>query len=364
MAGRAGRPKYDTFGEAVLIARTEPEKDSLIDHYILSEPEEIFSKLNSPSALQSHLLAAIAAELTNDRAEIDGLISNTFFACKDDQHKIDHHITSALEFLKEGKLIETTNSELLTATALGKRASQLYIDPQTAIMFRDILSEAKTHTIFGILHMVCHAPDQPTTYVTRTEMEDTEVFIEDHMNELMIDPPDDFDMDYSNFLGEIKTARILEEWISETTEKDITDRYNVGMGDVHRFVQSGEWLVYAASEIARIINNPEHIPFLRGIRSRLKYGVKADILELVGLRGIGRIRGRMLYNQGLFNLTDLYNVPIEELARIPTIGTSIAESIKKQLGVQVTSTISHVEPLEDSEDYDSVQTLLEDFSSE
>jgi helicase len=195
-------------------------------------------------------------------------------------------------------------------------------------------------------------------------MEDTEVFIEDHMNELMIDPPDDFDMEYSRFLGEIKTARILEEWISETTEKDITDRYNVGMGDVHRFVQSAEWLVYAASEIARIMNNPEYIPFLRGIRSRLKYGVRADILELVGLRGIGRVRGRMLHNQGLFNLTDLYNVPIEELARIPTIGTSIAESIKKQLGVEVKSTAPYIEPEEDSEEYDSVQTLLEDFSSE
>lgn len=364
MAGRAGRPKYDKYGEAVLIAKSEHEKDALIDHYVLSEPEEIFSKLKSQSALRFHLLASIATELTNNREEVDELISNTFFASNNEQYKIDHHVSSAIEFLIEGQLIETTTSGLYTATALGRRASRLYIDPQTAIMFRDILSQSETHTIFGMLHMICHTPDQPVTYVGRSEIEDTEVFIEDHFKELMVEPPEDLEDGYTEFLGEVKTARILRDWISETTEKDITERYNVGMGDVHRFVQSAEWLIYAASEIARITDNSGHIQSLRGLRSRLKYGVKSDILELVSLRGIGRIRGRMLHNQGLFNLTELYQVPIEELARIPTIGSAIAESIKKQLGVEVKSSIPHIEPVEETDDYNSVQTLLEDFSSE
>ena len=363
MAGRAGRPKYDKYGEAVLIAKTEPEKDNLVDHYILSNPEDIFSKLISPSALRSHLLAAIATELTSNRKEIDGLISNTFFACTDEQQKINHHVSSAIEFLKDGKLIEATPSELYTSTALGTRTSRLYINPQTAIMFRDTLSQFETHTIFGILHMICHTPDQPVTYVSRSEIEDTEVFIENHYNEIMIEPPDELDIAYTDFLGEVKTTRILQEWISETTEKDITERYNVGMGDVHRFVRSAEWLIYSASEIARITNNPEHIPSLIGLRSRLKYGVRSDILELVGLRGIGRIRGRMLHNQGLHSFTELYYVPIEELARIPTIGTAIAESIKKQLGAEVKSTTPHIEPATETDDYGSIQTLLEDFDS-
>lgn len=363
MAGRAGRPKYDKYGEAVLIARTEQERDALVDHYVLSDPEEIFSKLISPSALRSHLLAAIATELTNNRKEIDNLISKTFFAFSDEQQKINHHVSSAIEFLKDGELIEITPSELYTATALGRRASQLYIDPQTAIMFRDVLSQSETHTIFGILHMICHTSDQPVTYIARSEVEDTEVFIEDHFKEIMIEPPDELDTAYNDFLGEVKTARILQEWISETTEKDITERYNVGMGDVHRFVQSAEWLTYAASEIARITNNPEHIPSLSGLCSRLKYGVRTDILELVGLRGIGRIRGRMLHNHGLHSLTELYHVPIEELARIPTIGTTIAESIKTQLGVEVKSTTPHIEPAEEADDFDSIQTLLDDFTS-
>ena len=71
----------------------------------------------------------------------------------------------------------------------------------------------------------------------------------------------------------------------------------------------------------------------------------------------------MLHNHGLHSFTELYHVPIEELARIPTIGTTIAKSIKKQLGVEVKSTTPHIEPATETDDYGSIQTLLEDFDS-
>jgi helicase len=362
MAGRAGRPKYDQYGEAILLARSESEKDALIEHYTLSDPEEIYSRLASPAAIRSHLLASIAAELTRTGEEIDDLISKTFYACQNNQRNISHHVESALAFLEDGELIDISQDDEYSATPLGKRASQLYIDPQTAILFRDILTQADEPTPLGILHMICHTPDQPVTFVPRSEIEEYEVFIDDNSNEFLIEPPDIEDEHYGDFLGEVKTARLLGEWISESTERNITEKYGVGMGDVHRFVQSAEWLTYSASEISRIINKPSFIPSLHNLRSRLKYGVRADLLELVSLRGIGRIRGRMLHNQGLRNLSDLYNVPVEELARIPTIGRVIAESIKKQLGVDIQPTHSPIDDSVDDEDLGSMQTLLDDFT--
>jgi helicase len=364
MAGRAGRPKYDDYGEAVLFARTEPEHDFLIDNYTLSEPEEITSKLASPRAVRAHLLASVAAEMTRNREEIDSLIAGTFFSHQFDQWEINQHVSSALGFLEEGDLIETNSDGSYTATPLGRRTSQLYIDPYTAILFRDVLSGTDSHSIIGILHLICHTPDQPLTYVTRSEAEEFEITIDDYLNELMVEPPiEESPRAYSDFLAQIKTATLLQDWISETTEKDITERYNVGMGDVHRFVQSAEWLTYAASEISRITNATSHISFLHNLRSRLRYGVRSDILELVGLRGVGRVRGRMLHSHNLVNLPDLYKVPVEELARIPTIGTSIAESIKKQLGIDVKLTPAETEDFAEDDDIDSMQTLLEDFSS-
>src|SRR5574341_465759 len=34
MAGRAGRPKYDTFGETIVLAQTETDKEYIIEHYL------------------------------------------------------------------------------------------------------------------------------------------------------------------------------------------------------------------------------------------------------------------------------------------------------------------------------------------
>jgi helicase len=45
MAGRAGRPKYDKFGESVLIAKTSDEADYLMESYVLAKTERIWSRL-------------------------------------------------------------------------------------------------------------------------------------------------------------------------------------------------------------------------------------------------------------------------------------------------------------------------------
>jgi len=181
----------------------------------------------------------------------------------------------------------------------------------------------------------------------------------------MVEPPiEESPRAYSDFLAQLKTAFLLHDWISEKTEREITEKFNVGMGDVHRFVQSAEWLAYAAAEISRITDSTIHLPFLHNLRSRLRHGVRSDILELVSVKGIGRVRGRMLHNHNLVGLPDLYKVPIDELARIPTIGTSIAESIKKQLGFDIKLTNTETkEPVDDDNDIDSMQTLLEDFGT-
>jgi hypothetical protein len=73
----------------------------------------------------------------------------------------------------------------------------------------------------------------------------------------------------------------------------------------------------------------------------------------------------MLYSHGMKNLSDLYHTPLEKIAQIPTIGTTIAESIKRQLGVQVKGSHKQESAAEEEDFLEPVvQTLLEDFESD
>ena len=362
MAGRAGRPKYDTYGEAILIAHSFEESDRLLEHYICSEPEEISSKLASRDALRFHLLAAIATETAHQRDEIDAVIGGTFFSLQFSQKAIRGHISSALRYLERVGLIET-ESGAFHATVLGHRTSRLYIDPRTAVIFRKYLPDSDSVSTLGLLQLVCHTPDQPGIYLTQADYEEYSSLAEEHSDELLVPPPSSENpRRYLKYLGELKTASLLNDWISEIPERDMTENYGVGMGDVHRYVESADWLVYSVSEISKAIGVLKPQSALYELRTRLKYGVKPDILDLVGLRGIGRIRGRMLHSHGYRTIADLYHAPLETIARVPTIGSSIAESIKKQLGAQVDSVppdLSEEETISDADG--TLQTMLDDF---
>jgi replicative superfamily II helicase len=60
--------------------------------------------------------------------------------------------------------------------------------------------------------------------------------------------------------------------------------------------------------------------------------VKAELLPLVRLERIGRVRARILYNSGLKTLTDLKRAPLNKLTNLPLIGPKLAKKIKEQVG--------------------------------
>jgi len=65
MAGRSGRPKYDKWGEAILIANNEGDSEELTERYIHGEPEPILSKLAVEPVLRTYLLSLIASKMAN-----------------------------------------------------------------------------------------------------------------------------------------------------------------------------------------------------------------------------------------------------------------------------------------------------------
>jgi len=153
MAGRAGRPGFDKYGESVIIARNKRYENYLFKNYIKGKPEKIDSQLANESALRTHILASITGAFTRNRAELMDFLGNTFFAYQKGTASLSAITDRIIEFLEEEGMIVSKRGNLL-ATRFGRRVSELYIDPLTGVLIRDALSEPKKKEAFSLLHML------------------------------------------------------------------------------------------------------------------------------------------------------------------------------------------------------------------
>ncbi|MFN3528265.1 MAG: helix-hairpin-helix domain-containing protein, partial [Candidatus Altarchaeaceae archaeon] len=121
------------------------------------------------------------------------------------------------------------------------------------------------------------------------------------------------------------------DWIQEKDENYIYENYNVPPGILYTGIEIMEWLCYSAAEISKILKFGIYKK-LKELEVRVKYGIKTELLELVGIKGIGRKRARILYNNGFRNADDLRKADIETLAKILK-SRKIAENIKKEVEI-------------------------------
>ncbi len=337
MAGRAGRPKYDTTGTAILISRNESERDFLLDYYILGSPESIISKLASESALRSHVLSTIAMNYASDKEGIMNFIRQTFFGHQRDPDEVEYMIDLIVKFLKDEGLLVQSGSRL-RATKFGRRTSQLYIDPKSAVIIRDGLSKASKQidqtTDVSFLHLISHTPDMANLYLRRGEDERFHDYVIEHIDEFLVTVPDPrYHRDrYEFFLAEVKTALLAKAWVEELPEDQLINQFKIGSGDLLRLVDTQAWLLYACKEIAPLFECQKVVPELEELELRVRYGVKRELAELVELQGIGRVRARFLFRAGFVSKNRIRDAPITQLAAVPTVGPQIAQSIKQQCG--------------------------------
>jgi len=325
LCGRAGRPKYDTSGEAIIVSESGVNAEELYDHYVLGSPEPLRSQLSSESAIRFHLLSTIATVPGMKKPEIHELFACTLFARQYRSATVEFKVESALEYLEQEDLIKSKN-ERYVATEFGRRTSLLYIDPVTAVGFRNAIGRVERaegkHTL-GFLHLITTSPDfYPKLMLRKKDHDELGLLIQDRGSELLYQ------------ISEYDCTRsfwALCEWMEETSDKTLGDKMGVEPGDMHRIVEIGEWLAYSLYEVAKLLRREDLLTELYNLRTRIKYGVKEELLPLVALEGIGRVRARALYAAGLTDVRKVASAPQNKLASIPKIGPSVAEKLKDQL---------------------------------
>ncbi len=330
MSGRAGRPGFDEYGEAVLIAGSKQDERVLFERYIKGKPEDIKSRLGSESALRTHVLASIAGGYVSDVKDLREFLGQTLFALQTGVESILRLADEILAFLIDQGLIK--EKERLYATRFGRRVSELYIDPLSGVLLRDSLTIDLEKETFGLLHMIARTPDMMTLSLRQSEIDYMLALFTANADKLLI--PEKKLHPTEEMLAEIKTAALLGEWIEESPEERITTVFGVGPGDIHNVVELADWLLYSSFEIAKIFKLEEAESALASVRARVLYGVKEELLPLVSLKGIGRIRGRNLFNAGYKHQKDIREADIKDLEKVPAIGKAIAEEIKKQVFVE------------------------------
>jgi helicase len=356
MFGRAGRPSYDKEGEAICIAKEIIEGKEISRRFISGEPEEIYSKLAVEPVLRTYILSLISSGFVDSRDSILAFFKKTFWAHQfQSTESLYATIDKMLALLREWEFIILPKGELsddfvsadeiknnsgadltIFATPVGKRVAELYLDPMTAHHIIECLnaSRKKLHSDFSFLQMVCHTLEMyPLLNVKTKEYEDVETFLLEKNSLLLEDEPESYALDYDEFLNSIKTAMLFCDWMDEKDEDFLLEKYNVRPGELSVKKGISDWLLYSAEELSMLLSMRELKPELERIRIRINYGAKEELLPLLRLKGIGKIRARLLFSNKIKDLGDVKKADLAILSQL--IGKALAVDVKSQLGENV-----------------------------
>jgi len=347
MAGRAGRPKFDKTGEAICIAISDNDKKKLHEKYVLGEPEDIYSKLAVEPVLRTYLLSLIAANFVDTKKHIVDFFSRTFWAHQFvDMDKLVFIIDKMLDLLEEWEFIQKDSKdfkdadkiddEVIKATLMGKRVAELYIDPLTANFFITCLRNAsnKSAKEFSFLQMVSHTLEiRPLLRAGVKDQDKIQEELVKNYDLLLEKEPSMYEPEYEDFINSIKTALMLNEWINEKNEEYLLENFNARPGELKSKMSIADWLLYASEEISRILNYQHLKKEIVKLRLRLRNGVKEELLPLIKIQGIGRVRARKLFFNKIKDVGDVKRADTTKLAQI--LGNNIALSVKKQVGQEI-----------------------------
>lgn len=382
--GRAGRPGLDQVGEAILIAIDEDDLISLFEHYILNEPEPIRSSLGLyPPTIREQVLAYIASETGILGITLEAILNffrRTFYYWQAERSSdfyslsvLEENIIRSLQDLQSWGFIKSrTEGEVnyYYATRIGKKVSSIYIDPLSARYILDFLNKwfgksKRRETKLGLKdaaklflslsftpdlsHMKLRLLSNLTTLARYILNAPKRIYdaIEDLIDESMLQilrslaakQYYELSSDIEDLIGSLGIVVVLLMWIEGIPIKNILLPFspNFSGGDLRELVRISEWLLYCTKELAASLNiDIRFIRFIETIRERVEHGVTEDLLELVRIPGVGRVRAMQLKNYGYDSINKIAKASKSALTAIPGIGEKIAERIleyvRKKLG--------------------------------
>lgn len=322
MTGRAGRPRFEKQGIAVLCSQ---EKDGVEvwDRYIYGELENIYSKLSSEPALRMHCLELVASEYCQSFESLFTFFSSTFYSYQyGNQEAIIEKIEAIVQELTEiGFLVEKGGK--LGATPVGRRVSELYLDPLSAFEMLKFISESRERKDVDYLFLISSTTEM-RPLVNAKKSEEEQLFQE------ACSVLDGFPVWKTNAIEEYKTAKVINAWINEETESQILEQYQLPPGILHGKMKIAEWLMYSLAELAFVKNQTAVHLKAKKLTRRIRKGIKEELLALTRVKGIGRVKARKLFYKGIKTYEQLQILTKDEISAI----TKGEKAEQKRLGTK------------------------------
>ena len=255
MAGRAGRPGLDPYGEAVLVSDPS-EREEAYERYVAGGPEPVESQLRERSALRTHVLAVVASGFADSQASVLELLSETFYAARTPNPDLGGVVGDVIGELIELELLEPAPrpESGLVATPLGTQVSRQYVSPETGGLLIEGLrrvAEMGHVTPLTIFALLAETPDMTETYLTNSGRARTLQFARSHADEFHreLSEPDDFE----SWLAAIQTARLLAAYVECGDADAVAEEFDVSPGDLETLLDRAEWLAGAAAALGDVL---------------------------------------------------------------------------------------------------------------
>ena len=215
-------------------------------------------------------------------------------------------------------------------TSLGSRVSRLYLNPISGKIIHDGLSRAieivsghdqiRQVSPLTLLHLASCTPDFLPLWPRKSDYETIQGALNGHERELL---GDSVDLEEER---RMKGALVVQSWMEEDSLDKIEEEWGVQPGDLRSRVELMEWLLFAMRRIlsedetlARTNQSAHKTLFesIEEIHRRVRYGCKSDILGLVSIKGIGRVRAReMSETLGVTSALDVTEITERDRSRL------------------------------------------------
>ena len=215
-------------------------------------------------------------------------------------------------------------------TSLGSRVSRLYLNPISGKIIHDGLIRAieiisghdqiRQVSPLTLLHLASCTPDFLPLWPRKSDYETIQGALNGHERELL---GNSVDLEEER---RMKGALVVQSWMEEDSLDKIEEEWGVQPGDLRSRVELMEWLLFAMRRIlsedetlARTNQSAHKTLFesIEEIHRRVRYGCKSDILGLVSIKGIGRVRAReMSETLGVTSALDVTEITERDRSRL------------------------------------------------